>query len=222
MVSVPLMRRLSCLFLVAFLFIASESAAQGLAIAARAGTLGPGFEAIVPIGSKFNIRAGGSYFSFTRSQVLEDEDTDVEFKSDVQWGAFGGMVDWHPFSSGFRLTGGAFVDLRDVSATGTPLTAVTIEDKEFSPERLGSLTAGFRYDQTISPYLGIGFGDAARGARVGFLFDLGMVYAGSPTFHMEGTGMIAPTANWAPTLTEGLQSFKWMPLISIGLGVRIF
>jgi len=219
------MRRFLPLFVLGSLFflsdVYSQVRPQGVALALRAGTMGPGVELVVPVGGKLNIRGGGSYLSMSRNTTVEDEDTDVEFNADVTWGAMRGLVDWHPFSSGFRLTGGGYIDLRDITASGKPLSSVTINDKEFAPERLGSLSVNYNYEQTISPYLGIGFGDAARGARVGFLLDLGMVYVGSPTLDMTGTGMIAPTANWDTTLTEGLESFKWMPIVSLGLSVRI-
>ena len=113
------------------------------------------------------------------------------------------------------------MDNREITAAGKPITEYDLDGKIFQPERLGSLSATFKYDQAVSPYLGIGFGDMTRGSRVGFLFDMGMIYVGEPTFEMVGTGMIAHTADWATTMEEGLKTFTWMPVISLGLSIRL-
>ncbi len=194
---------------------------QGLAIAVKAGTMGPGVEIALPIGRKLVIRAGGSAISASESRTETEDDLSVRLDADVTWGGFSGLIDFHPFANGFRLTGGAYVDNREVTAYGTPVSTYDLDGKIFQPERLGSLSATFKYDQAVSPYLGFGYGDMTRGSRVGFLFDAGVIYAGKPTFEMVGTGMIAQTANWATTMEEGLKTFTWMPVISLGLSFRI-
>lgn len=195
--------------------------AQGLAIAVKAGTMGPGVDIAYPIGQKLVIRAGGSFLNVSRTQTESDEEVTVQFDADVSWGGYSGLIDFHPFENGFRLTAGAYMDNREITAAGKPITEYDLDGKIFQPERLGSLSATFKYDQAISPYAGIGFGDMTRGRRVGFLFDMGMIYVGEPTFEMVGTGMIAHTADWAVTMEEGLKSFTWMPVVSLGLSIRL-
>jgi hypothetical protein len=194
---------------------------QGLAFAVKAGSMGPGIELAFPIGDKLVIRAGGSAFNVSKTQIERGDDVDVRFDADVTWGGFSGLVDFHPFKNGFRLTGGAYVDNREVTAAGVAISEFDLDGKIFQPERLGSLSATFKYDQAVSPYLGIGFGDMTRGSRLGFLFDIGVIYTGKPTFEMTGTGMIAQTANWATRMEEGLTTFTWMPVVSLGLSFRI-
>ena len=196
--------------------------AQGLAIAVKAGTMGPGVDVAIPLGRKLVVRAGGTFLNMSRTQTEGDEEITVQFDADVSWSSFSGMIDFHPFEGGFRLTAGAYLDNREVTALGKPITEYDLDGKIFQPERLGSLSATFKYDQAISPYLGIGFGDMTRRSRVGFLFDMGMIYTGEPTFEMVGTGMIAQTADWAATMQEGLKSFTWMPVISLGVSLRLF
>jgi len=215
------MKRTLSILLLVFVVGAAQAQSQGLAVSLRAGTMGPGVDVSVPIGKKMSLRAGGSLLSLSRTETQEDDDVSVEFKGDVTWGGFKGLLDFHPFANGFRLTGGVYLDVREVTAVGKPISSLDIDGKEFSPDRLGSLSAKLKYDQPISPYVGIGFGDATRGARVGFLLDLGVIYAGKPTFEMTGTGMMAPTANWAPTMEEGIETFTWMPVLSIGLAIRL-
>jgi hypothetical protein len=194
---------------------------QGLAISLKAGTMGPGVELSLPVGSNLGLRVGGSFLPLTPTHIEEDEDVTVKFKGDVTWGGYKGLLDIYPFRNGFRLTAGAYVDIREVKATGKPLSAMEIDGKEFSPERLGSVSATLTYDQAVSPYVGFGFGDPTRRGRVGFLFEAGVIYTGEPTFEMSGTGMMAPTANWAPTMEESIKTFTWMPVVSLGLSFRL-
>lgn len=216
------MRRL----ILAVLFLAASGTVQaqenvGLAVGLRAGTMGPGAEIAFPIGNKLNIRGGGTLISLNQTHTEEDEDVTVEFEADVTWGGFRALVDYHPFGNAFRLTGGAYIDKREVTASGTPTSEFDIDGKIFQPERLGSMSVTLGFDQAVSPYAGIGLGDPTRGARVGFMLDLGVIYQGSPTFDMSGTGMIAPTANFGPQIEAGIESFKWMPVVSLGLSIRI-
>ena len=60
-----------------------------------------------------------------------------------------------------------------------------------------------------------------HGRRLGLLFDMGVIYTGEPTFEMVGSGMIAQTAAWAETMQEGLKTFTWMPVVSLGLSFRL-
>ena len=219
------MRRtpLISLFVVSLLLTAQV---QAQAISFRVGTLGPGIDLSFSVNESLNLRAGGTYFAVSETSTFEDSDVNVEFEFDVKWGGATVMLDFHPFDNSFRVSGGLFYSLIEVSGGGTPTESYFLNEgasneKEFLPERLGTLSFTLEYEQSISPYLGIGFGNATRGSRVTFLFDLGVIYTGSPTLDMSGTRMLAPTANWDTRFNEGLESFKFLPVISLGLAVRL-
>lgn len=219
------MRRASLisLFFVSLLTVAQVHA-QGIAL--RAGTMGPGIDVSYALNESLNIRVGGTYFAISQIFDFEDADVDVEFDMDATWGGVTVMLDFHPFQNRFRLTGGLFYSLIEITGVGTPTTSFFINEgasneKEFLPERLGSLSLSAEYEQAISPYVGIGYGNAARGSRVAFLFDIGVIYSGAPTLDMSGTKMLAPTANWDARFNDGLESFVLLPVISFGLAIRL-
>jgi len=212
------------LLLLFTLVFAATGNAQSVSI--RIGTLGPGIHFSLPVSSSLSIRAGGSYFAYSHSETAGDEDVDVDFRGDLEWGGATLLADWFPFRSGFRLTGGAFYNLISVTGTGVPtkpyyLNEGQISEKIFQPDRLGTLSANLTYGSKLNPYAGIGFGDGARGAHVSFLADFGVIYVGSPEIEMQGTGMIAGTASQDEMLTTGLKSFQWLPVVSVGLALRI-
>lgn len=211
------------LFLVSILAV-TQVHAQGISF--RAGTMGPGIDFSYALNESLNIRVGGTYFAISQTFDFEDADVDVEFDMDAKWGGVTVMLDFHPFHNRFRLTGGLFYSLIEITGDGTPVTSFFINEgasneKEFLPARLGSLSLSAEYDQTISPYVGIGFGNTATGSRVAFLFDIGVIYSGSPTLDMSGTKMLAPTANWDTRFNKGLESFVLLPVISFGLAIRL-
>jgi len=80
------------------------------------------------------------------------------------------------------------------------------------------------YPTPVQPYLGVGFGNLGRGeSRVSVMFDIGVIYTGSPEIELNASGLLTPTANpdQEKNLNEGLESFVLYPVFSFGVGVRI-
>lgn len=211
------------------LFLVSPAFSQ-VGIALRAGTLGPGVDIGYAINSKLTVRGAGSYFTLSQSETL-DEEVAVRVDGEVTIGAIGAVLDYHPFGNFFRLTGGLNLNLFKVSASGVPTEPYCFgnenggvcDGKVFLPERLGSFGADVAYSSTIAPYLGMGFGKVAGRKRVGFLLDIGALYAGSPEIDLVATGLLAPTASadQEADLNRGIESFKWYPVVSMGLAIRL-
>ena len=200
---------------------AGSAHAQHIGVSARAGTLGPGLELTAPLTQKLNVRLGGHYFTYSRSELITDLEIAVRADADLSLTSLGLMLDWFPARRGFRFTGGAFYNRNEATALVIPMEAYELEGKTFAPERIGTMTGRVRHKTQINPYAGIGFGNAVRGHRVSFAFDLGVLYTDSPKIEMEGTGMIAPTARQASQIEDALQGIKLYPVLSLGLNVRL-
>ena len=205
--------------------------AQGqVGIAVRAGTLGPGVELAYSFSPKLNLRATGSYLTYSHTEDL-DEEVSVSFDGEVTVGAVGAILDFHPFSNWFRLSGGVTVNLFEVSGSGIPTEDYCFGDevggvcdgKVFTPQRMGSFGATVSHPSSVAPYMGIGFGRVAGQSRIGFLFDIGTLYTGSPEIDLEADGLLAPTADpeQEAELNRGVESFQWYPVVSLGLAIRI-
>ncbi|MDZ7771655.1 MAG: hypothetical protein U5K31_02790 [Balneolaceae bacterium] len=70
--------------------------------------------------------------------------------------------------------------------------------------------------------MGLGFGNPVQGSRaLGLFVRLGVMYTDAPRFDMQGEGLIAPTANQDEDIEEGLQDFKWYPVLNLGFSVKI-
>lgn len=218
-----MMRILYSAFLLGAFFVSGilPASAQEVALTARMGTLGPGLEVTTSLSDRFNARLGGHYFPYSRSDVFSDDDVDVRSDADLTLMSVSAFADWHPFRNVFRLTAGIVYNRNEVSSVVTPISSYTIDEKTFSPERIGTMEASIGHKASFNPYVGLGFGNAVSGSRLGMSFDLGVLYTDSPKVRMSGTGMIAPTANQAPDLEEDLSGITLYPLLSLGISYKL-
>lgn len=204
----------------ALLVLVSLPAQAQFAISARAGSLGPGAELTVGLTQRLNVRAGGTFLPYSRQDVFEDE-VDVQITTDARLASGSLLLDFYPFKKVLRLSAGAFYNATQIKAAALPISSYTIDAKEFSAERLGSLEATVDYGSKINPYAGIGFGNAVRGTRLDLLLDIGVLYTDAPRVDLVGTGMIGPTQNHEGSINAGLQEFTLYPVVSLGFGIRI-
>ena len=214
------------------LLLPFEAFSQNVGIGLRAGTTGVGVQVGYGFHPRLNIRAHYSAFSYSRTETSSG-DPDLRIDAEAAVGAFSGFIDFHPFGNSFRLTAGAGQNALDVSATATPLESVCMGDedpsgnctgKSFSPQKLGNLTARVSYPSPVHPYVGLGFGNLGRGkSLITFLFDVGAYYTGSPEIEMQNDGLFSPTTDPenVQVLNDGIESFVWYPVVSIGIGIRI-
>ena len=219
--------------LFASLFFISTASAQNIGFGLRAGTTGVGAEVGLGLTGKLNLRGHFSTFSYGYTESTTDEDPNLTVDGDASLGAMSAFLDLHPFGNSFRLSAGVGTNNFDVSATGRALDAVCFGDelpdggcdgKEFSPEKLGSLKGSVSYASSMHPYMGIGFGSLGNGeSLITVLFDLGVFYTGSPEIDLDNDGLFRPTteAENIQVLNDGLESFKWYPVLSIGVGFRL-
>ena len=233
------MKRLRLFFLLALALLlttlpTTSSSAQDVGVGVRVGTTGVAGSIAIGITPKLSLRGNGSVFSVpVPLNNTFGDDPRVDATGDANVGAFSGFLDFHPFGSNFRLSGGIGKNNFTVDAVATPLDSVCFgtedssgvcDGKVFSPDELGTLKAKVKYPAAIHPYVGIGFGNLATGSsRFTFLLDLGAYYSAVPELTLEGAGLITPTASPenVQNLNEAIKSFAWYPVLSIGVGIRL-
>lgn len=186
-----------------------------LSVGVTAGTPGFGVDVAMPIGHYVQARAGFATFPKIKADTDLDinmmdvpgysfpQTLGIEGKTGFTNGKL--LVDVYPFkSSSFHVTAGAYFgsssvveaynkeagvlkDIADYNATATAGNQVGYElgDYLLKPDAEGNVnakieTAGFK------PYLGLGFGRAVPKKRVGFMFELGCMFWGSPKLYCNG------------------------------------
>ncbi len=163
---------------------------SGWAIVPEISTLGLGGHVVRRVIPQINARVGINAFSLG----LDGIDTDIDYEADLNLFNVSTLVDFHPFrNSGIRLSGGLIFGNNNFDATGDVSELVTdkleeqAELNEETVERLrdiddlATVDAEVEITNGVSPYLGIGGGNAVgRGKGLGFWWNLGVVFSGSP------------------------------------------
>mgnify|MGYP000096466863 CR=1 FL=1 len=74
------------------------------------------------------------------------------------------------------------------------------------------------YKSKWVPYAGIGIGNPfSEGRRIKLNAELGFMYTNSPRVSMKGFGEISDTANKAEDIEDALSSFKFYPVLNVGI-----
>lgn len=193
-------------------------AAGGLALTAKAGTLGLGLEASTSLLESLNARLGYNAFSYETDQTIDD----IKYDLDLDLQSLSLLLDWHPLGGGFRVSAGVLANGNEFKGSA-PVGNYTIGDIPFTSV---GLDASVDYKST-APYLGIGWGNSVASEKGwGFNVDLGVMFQGSPEASLIPTG---PNAGLVPDselikeqqkLQDDVDDFKYYPVLSVGISYR--
>ena len=208
--------------------------ANKLALALKFGTTGISPELSFRMNSKINVRASFSMFNYQQVEVLDfdaggttgtsstpAEKVKMQYDASIKLGNFGLLVDYYPFKRRvFALNAGVLYNTTSFSVDLRPKSNLNFNDRVFTPEETGSIGLKVKYP-TVAPYFGLSLGNPNTGKRLKFLFDLGVMYTGSPLIEMIGPGAIEPTANQAAQLQTNLEPIYLYPVLKFGLSYPI-
>ena len=192
--------------------------AEGIGVGLHAGTLGYGLDATYGISESLNIR--GQYNTIG----LDGDDTDggITYNYELDWNTYGILVDWHPFSGGFRLSAGYFINNNELRGRASE-TDPTVGNTTY----LGvvSLKSAITFDSS-APYVGIGWGNAAeKNDRLSFMFEVGALLQGSPKVSLVETSAIKVVSQAdldaeAAQLESDISEFDVYPVVTLGLAYQ--
>jgi len=193
-----------------------RAAAAGVGL--HAGTLGAGLGIGFPLSERWNGRIG-----FNKYDYSHDFDTSggPTYAADLKLESGYALADFHPFAGSFRITGGVMFNNNKVDGTAT----VHPGDKvggQIAPTG-GKIGADITFNDT-APYLGIGWGNIARGAgSVSFSFDLGVMAQGRPKVKLtdeQGVFTQQQIQQEQQDVQDELDKYRLYPVVSAGLIVR--
>lgn len=217
----------SLLLLVAIWLAAGSANAQGLGGGLRLGTPGIGLELESLVTERFGIRglANGGSVSYDYDQA------GIRYDGKLRFGTGFLLADWHPYASGFRLSGGLAYNNQRFAGTARPGGGtININGTNYSSAQVGSLDGRVTFSKA-SPYLGIGWGLTPRaGSRLYFSADLGVMYQ-RPHASLSGNCGPALPASVCAQLQNDIRAeetefrdaaddFRFYPVISVGFGLR--
>jgi hypothetical protein len=163
------------------LLLVSQSAVakeSGTTFGVQAGTLGVGVGLTSHLSEEFSLRGGVNSLKFDFDTSLGGVDYNMEpdFKNVSL------LLDYHPFSGAFRLTGGLYWVDHTVAVVGTvPRDAVPSEYSQYAylTDRVG-LQGSVDYN-SIAPYAGLGWSSWHGKSGWGISCDFGLLFQGGAT-----------------------------------------
>ena len=209
--------RLHCVVLSVAMSCFALPAQADVGVSAGVGTLGAGISVAFGVSERFNARLG--YARYTDDRTFDD--SDLEFEGDVTVGGIFALADFFPFNGVFRLTGGLISNNNEVTGEAGLTDDIDIGDSTYD---VGSLGANIEFEN-IAPYIGIGWGNAARGGR-GFAasFDLGFMYQGGATVNLRAEGGDADLPGFEDDLRREEKNIEddidadFFPVVALALG----
>lgn len=197
------------------------SAQTGVAL--RVGTLGPGIEVSRRLAPVVSARAQFSYLPRTHvpEYTLNRTDVDVAFDGHATLRSWALFVDLHPPIGPIRVTTGLVSIGSLVEGRGRPLNDYEYQGKVYTPEEMGTVTSEISWKSRVRPYLGLGTGSPPASRGIGFQFDLGVVFSGSPDFELTSVTSFIPTPAQIERAEEIVRWAKIYPVLSVGVSFGI-
>jgi hypothetical protein len=191
----------------------AQSAFENWAIGIEAGTYGPGITLATSLSSHFKLKAGLDYFGYTYKADF-DFDTDGYLGSNpnindislsgnlsdpqLKFANVKAIIDYYPMRNGiFSISAGLYAGNSTISISakvddyqrliqqyGGPVF-FEFEDITLKPNADGSFDGKLKFGNVIKPYFGLGLGRTIANSRIGFKFDLGVIYQGDYKFESD-------------------------------------
>jgi len=198
-------------------------------IGADVGTTGIGITGVKQLKDypKWGVRVGAHKLSknYTTTDNKADYDFDLNL-ADIQL-----MADYHPWMSSFKVTFGALYNGTDLKGKIKPRgTKFIFNGIEYDTGDLGSVDTKVDFDNTIAPYIGIGWDTSFNKPekKWGFTFNLGVAYTGSAKVsytphiikNIDEDKLRKDLDKEKASLQDDLDKYKYLPYISIGFNYK--
>ena len=112
----------------------------------------------------------------------------------------------------------------EVNVLATPAGSYDIGGTTYSAADVGNMSGKIDFN-SLAPYAGMGWGNAlGKDKRWGIVFDLGVVFQGSPNVDLTTNGLLANNAGFLAKLAQEeqelkdeLDEFDMYPVVSLGI-----
>ena len=214
-------KSIGSLLLAAVWLTAATASAQGLGGGLRFGTPGIGLTLeSVFVTERFGIRG----LVDSGSVAYDYDQTGALYDGQFRLGTGVLLADWHPYASGFRLSGGVLYNNQRFTGTAQSSGRMNVNGIPYSSV---GLLDGRMAVARATPYLGVGWGLTPRaGSRLYFSADFGVMYQ-RPSAMLSGACVPRLSASACSQLhqdetefREGTDDLRLYPVISLGFGLR--
>jgi hypothetical protein len=206
-----------------FLLISSvvpALAGDRVGLGVKAGTLGLGVDVTGRFTNWLSVRGTYNKADLSRSEEVSD----VDYDGDVALGAYGLLLDFHPFKGNFRISAGYLKNRTGVDMDAEPTVDTEIGDTVYTPAEIGTISGELDFDDKV-PYFGLGYGSAAKGPnRVRFVLDVGVLSQGSGDVTLSNsTGLVDPDdlRQEEENAEDDIKDYDLWPVLAFGISFRL-
>lgn len=211
-----------------------------IALAAKMGTLGAGFEVAVPLSRRTNLRSTGNIFSYSHTFNQDG----VDYTGTISLRSMQTTLDWFPFHGGFHISPGFFAYggnhvKGNASVPGGQI--FTLNSTDYRSSMIDPINGSGKITvNNAGPGLTVGWGNLLPRNRrhFSFPFEIGAIYEGAPKIALQlggsacdSTGAFCTTVASDPSFQQNLsdeqaklnkdvEPYKFYPIISFGLAVN--
>ena len=186
----------------------------------KAGLLnGVGLDFSTSLHPNIKARLGFNYLGFNAKNVIDGEDLEegkIKFiNADL-------LFDYYPVKNGvFHITAGTFIGSSKVMVAGSGFDEFSLNDYVIVPDENGYFKGTVKFGGAVKPYLGLGLGRTIPNRRVGFKFEMGVIYQGK--FKVESDYLNPSMTSNDVEDTEKIPYLdsKFLPSITMSLVFRI-
>jgi len=172
-----------------------------------------------------SLRLGYEQLNLNRDFTFEEESVDYDATANYKTGTFSLLLNYNLFKYLF-VSAGAGWNMFDAVIDGKAADYLQFGDIQIPKEKIGTFNFQINPTVKISPYAGIGFGHTLGvNKKVGFAFELGGYYQGSPDITIASTGLLSPTSNpdqqHEARLEKQISQYTIYPVLKLSLSYRI-
>jgi hypothetical protein len=211
-----------------------------IALAAKMGTMGAGFEVAVPLSRRTNLRSTGNFFSYSHTFNQDG----VDYTGTISLRSMQTTLDWFPFHGGFHISPGFFAyggnNVKAHAAVPGGQT-FTLNSTDYRSSLIDPIHGSGKITvNNAGPGLTVGWGNLLPRNRrhFSFPFEIGAVYEGAPKIALQlggsacdSSGINCNTVASDPSFQQNLtdeqtklnrdvEPYKFYPIISFGFAVN--
>ena len=183
-------------------------------------TLGIGLDLIKPINDSFALRLNINGASYSENDV----ESGINYDYDLTLVTAGLLIDYYPLESAFRVSAGAYYNANEYKLKAlTTDSLYEIAGNYYTTEQVTSIDGLMEFD-TLSPYVGIGWGRTPKPKEWNFSIDVGVLYHGAPSVELSAQcGAVdcdklqQDIAQEQQELLDVTKDYTIYPVISVGL-----
>jgi hypothetical protein len=211
------------LVLLTTMTLSAQNMSVGLAL--KGSTMGLGGDVVFQFHERMTARLGYDALGYSRTITFEEQDIEYNADLSVKTGSITALYDFYLAKSIF-VSAGFGLNNFNINAVGAAASDLPYGDVTIPADKIGNFEFNIVPSMKISPYLGLGFGRTlGKESKVGFAFELGTYYMGSPDVSVTSSGLIAPTSNPAfgqeALFERQFSQYNMYPVMKFSLSYKI-